>query len=115
MDKQTADYLFALQINRKKSDVHSPLFQSRLLAGFGGVCDNAGTKKTSYFCRRERSPFSRENVKQLLQTDNPAQPDFYMRQHIARCTLRPSLIVQALKVLARNVFRGGGGSPESNL
>ena len=37
-----------------------------------------------------------------------------MRQHIARCTLGPSLEVQALKVPARKVFRGKG-SPKSNL
>ena len=37
-----------------------------------------------------------------------------MRQHIARCTLRPSLEVQALKVSPERSF-GDGGSPKSNL
>lgn len=51
----------------------------------------------------------------ILQTFNPAQPDFNMRQHIARCTLRPSLEVQALKVSPERSFGRGKGSPKSNL
>ena len=91
-------------------------FQSHLLAAVGVMPDNDHNEKTIYVCRRESAARSRrENVKQTLQTFNPAQPDFNMRQHIARCTLRASLVVQALKVLARNAFRGGGGSPKSNL
>ena len=62
----------------------------------------------------ERSPFSIRERQTILQTFNPAQPDFNMRQHIARCTLRPSLEVQALKVSSERSF-GGGGSPKSNL
>lgn len=93
-----------------------PRFQSHSLTGVGVIHHDARTEKTIYLCRRESAARSRkENVKQTLQTFNPAQPDFNMRQHIARCTLRPSPVVQALKVLARNTFRGGGGSPESNL
>lgn len=93
-----------------------PRFQSHSLAGVGVIRHDARTEKTIYLCRRESAARSRkENVKQTLQTFNPAQPDFNMRQHIARCTLRASLVVQALKVLARNAFRGGGGSPKSNL
>ena len=90
-------------------------FQSHLLAAVGVMPDNDHTKKTIYLCRRESAARSRrENVKQTLQTFNPAQPDFSMRQHIARCTLRPSLEVQALKVPPERSF-GDGGSPKSNL
>lgn len=92
-----------------------PRFQSHSLAGVGVIRHDARTEKTIYLCRRESAARSRkENVKQTLQTFNPAQPDFNMRQHIARCTLRPSLKVQALKVSPERSF-GGGGSPKSNL
>lgn len=90
-------------------------FQSHLLAAVGGIPGNSHTEKTIYLCRRESAARSRkENVKQILQTFNPAQPDFNMRQHIARCTLRPSLEVQALKVSPERSF-GNCGSPKSNL
>ena len=92
-----------------------PRLQSHSLAGVGVIRHDARTEKTVYLCRRESAARSRkENVKQILQTFNPAQPDFNMRQHIARCTLRPSLEVQALKVSPERSF-GGGGSPKSNL
>lgn len=66
-----------------------------------------GQKKLSTFVAGRAQPVLGRERKTILQTYNPARPDFNMRQHIARCTLRPSLIVQALKVLARNAFRGG--------
>ena len=92
-----------------------PRLQSHSLAGVGVIRHDARTEKTVYLCRRESAARSRkENVKQILQTFNPAQPDFNMRQHIARCTLRPSLEVQALKVLPERSF-GDGSSPKSNL
>ena len=59
-------------------------FQSHLLAAVGVMPDNDHNEKTIYLCRRESAARSRrENVKQTLQTFNPAQPDFNMRQHIA--------------------------------
>ena len=64
-----------------------PRFQSHSLAGVGGIRHETRTEKTIYLCRRESGARSREeNVKQILQTFNTAQPDFNMRQHIARCT-----------------------------
>ncbi|HBJ51085.1 MAG TPA: hypothetical protein DDY96_15720 [Parabacteroides distasonis] len=57
------------------------------MAGVGGNHHNVRIEKTLYLCRRESAVRSRrENVKQTLQTFNPAQPDFNMHQHIARCT-----------------------------
>lgn len=52
-------------------------FQSHLLAAVGVMPDNDHNEKTIYLCRRESAARSRrENVKQTLQTFNPAQPDF---------------------------------------
>ena len=62
-------------------------FQSHLLAAVGVIRHDTRIEKTIYLCRRESAARSRkENVKQILQTFNPARPDFNMRQHIARCT-----------------------------
>ena len=64
-----------------------PRLQSHSLAGVGVIRHDARTEKTNLPLRRENTVRSRqENVKQILQTFNPAQPDFNMRQHIARCT-----------------------------
>lgn len=73
-----------------------------------------GRKKLSTFVAGRTQPVLGRERKTILQTFNPAQPDFNMRQHIARCTLRPSLEVQALKVSPERSF-GDGGSPKSNL
>ena len=73
-----------------------------------------GQTKLSTFVAGRAQPVLVRERKTILQTFNPAQPDFNMRQHIARCTLRPSLEVQALKVLPERSF-GDGSSPKSNL
>lgn len=50
-----------------------PWFQSHSLAGVGVISHDARTEKTIYLCRRESAARSRkENVKQILQTFNPA-------------------------------------------
>lgn len=85
-------------------------FQSHLLAAVGVMPDNDHNEKTIYLCRRESAARSRrENVKQTLQTFNPAQPDFNMRQHIARSVLlsRTSYIIHVMKDETR--IRGAAG------
>lgn len=79
-----------LQINLKRAIHNSKVIYWRLLAGTAIML---GQKNYLPLSPGERSPFSKENVRQMLQTLNPARPDFNMRQHIARCTLRPSLEV----------------------
>lgn len=104
-----------LQINLKKSSHEVPPVSKSFIGGcWRDMPWYTDRKNYLPLSPGERSPFSSENVKQTLQTFNPAQPDFNMRQHIARCTLRPSLKVQALKVSPERFF-GGGGSPKSNL
>lgn len=71
-------------------------------------------KLSTFVAGRTQPVLGRERMT-ILQTFNPAQPDFNMRQHIARCTLRPSLEVQALKVSPERSFGRGKGSPKSNL
>ena len=90
-------------------------FQSHLLAAVGVMPDNDHNEKTIYLCRRESAARSRrENVKQTLQTFNPAQPDFNMRQHIARCTFSGWKYFQPLKVSPERCF-GDVSSPTSNF
>ena len=92
-----------------------PRLQSHSLAGVGVIRHDARTEKTIYLCRRESAVRSRrENVKQTLQTFNPAQPDFNMRQHIARCTFSGWKYFQPLKVSPESSF-GGVSSPKSNF
>lgn len=96
-----------LQINLKKSSHEVPPVSKSFIGGCWRDTPWCTDRKNYLpLSPGERSPFSSENVKQTLQTFNPARPDFNMRQHIARCTFSGWKYFHPLKVSPRKCFRG---------